>query len=78
MVLNAAWNAFSLRKELAGHASGEVTVVFGVYDMGSHTLGLIPSTGGSASRRGFFHPPAGIKQFRKLVLELCGAVLIPR
>jgi carbonic anhydrase len=73
--LNAAWNAFSLRRELIGHASADLSVVFAVYDMGSHRLGLVPSMPGTASRRGFFEPPAGVNEFQKLVVELCGAAL---
>ena len=76
--LNAAWNAFSLRQELAGYTSGDVKIVFGVYDLGSHTLGLLPSNGGSEVREGFFEPPADADRFRELVKELCGAVLATR
>ena len=71
--LNAAWNAFSLRKELIGHASGNVRVVFGVYDLGSHSLGSGAPGTGLASRRGFSEPPNDVQEFRELVLELCGA-----
>ena len=76
--VNAAWNAFSLRQELVGHTSGDVKVVFGVYDLGSHTLGLLPSAGGPGSRKGFFEPPADGDEFRQLVTELCGAALARR
>jgi carbonic anhydrase len=74
VALNAAWNAYSLREELIGHASG-VRVVFSVYDLGSHTLGLGPASGRSRRQRGFFEPPADADQFRTLTVELCRAVL---
>jgi carbonic anhydrase len=73
--LNAAWNAFSLREGLRGHTAGDIKVVFAVYDLGSHTLGLIPSVRHSASRKGFFEPPSNVDEFRELVRELCGAAL---
>jgi carbonic anhydrase len=72
--LNAAWNAFSLREGIRGHSAADIKVVFGVYDLGSHTLGL-PSAGHSISRKGFFEPPSNIDEFRELVRELCRAAL---
>jgi carbonic anhydrase len=76
--INAAWNAFSLREELMGHSHGDMKIVFGVYDLGSHRLGLMPSTDALPVRRGFFEAPSGGKEFRDLVLELCGAAKISR
>ena len=75
VAVNAAWNAFSLREELVGHAAGDVKVVFGVYDLGSHRLGLIPAAGARPIHDGFFEAPANAKQFRSLVVKLCRAAL---
>jgi carbonic anhydrase len=74
--INAAWNAFSLREEVAGHSHSDLKIVFGVYDLGSHRLGLMPSAGALPLRTGFFEPPTGVKQFRDLVMELCGAAAV--
>jgi carbonic anhydrase len=78
VALNAAWNAFTLREGLAGHAGVGVKVVFAVYDLGSHTLGLLPSSEVSNSRKGFFEPPANLDEFRALVRELCSGALRQR
>jgi carbonic anhydrase len=75
VALNAAWNAFTLREGLFGHTTAGLKVVFGVYDLGSHTLGLLPSGGASRARRGFFEPPANVDEFRELVRELCRGAL---
>jgi carbonic anhydrase len=76
--VNAAWNAFSLREELIGHAPRGMKVVFAVYDLGSHRLGLFPSNDALPERTGFFEPPSDADEFRNLVTELCGAVKLPR
>ena len=75
VAVNAAWNAFSLREEFAGQAPAGLKVVFAVYDLGSHRLGLIPSAGAAPLRAGFLDPPANARDFRALVLELSRAAL---
>jgi carbonic anhydrase len=78
VALNAAWNAFTLREGLAGHAGAGVKVVFAVYDLGSHTLGLLSSSKVPNSRKGFVEPPTNLDEFRALVRELCGDALRQR
>ncbi len=65
VAINAAWNAFSLREELIGHASEGVKVVFGIYDLGSHRLGLIPSAGAPPLRKGPNPRPGGLAGLRR-------------
>ena len=77
VAINAAWNAFSLREELIGHSSGNVKVVFGVYDLGSHRMGLIPTAGARPLRNGFQDAPPDVDAFRALVGDLCRAALAP-
>jgi carbonic anhydrase len=69
VAMNAAWNAYNLKTELAGHGSRHLKVVFGVYDLGSHSLGLGPSA------KGFIDPPSHAEEFRQLGLDLCAAAL---
>jgi carbonic anhydrase len=76
--INAAWNAFSLREELNGHSHCDMKVVFGVYDVASHRLGMMPSKDALPLRTGFFDAPSGGKEFRDLVLELCAASKVSR
>jgi len=77
VAVNAAWNAFSLREELVGHSAADVKVVFGVYDLGTHRLGLIPTAGARPLQTGFMEAPADVETFRGLVAELCRAALTP-
>jgi carbonic anhydrase len=77
VAINAAWNAFSLREELIGHSSGDVKVVFGVYDLGSHRMGLIPTAGAAPLRNGFLEAPPDVDAFRAMVAALCRAALAP-
>jgi carbonic anhydrase len=77
VAINAAWNAFSLREELVGHSSGDVKVVFGIYDLGSHRMGLIPTAGARPLRKGFQDAPPDVETFRALVADLCRAALAP-
>jgi carbonic anhydrase len=76
--INAAWNAFSLREELIGRLRCNMKIVFGVYDLRSHRLGLMPSTEALPLRKGFFETPSGVREFGDLVLELCGAAAVSR
>ena len=75
IALNSAWNAYCLQHELVGYAK-DVDVVFSVYDLGSHSLGLIPSPGRSRARNGFFTPPDDAPGFRELVTGLCARVSV--
>jgi carbonic anhydrase len=70
VALNAAWNAFNLRQEIAS-VGPRTKIVFGVYDLGSHGLGLVPESGVRRFRRGFFEPPKDADEFQKLGAELC-------
>jgi carbonic anhydrase len=78
VALNAAWTAFSLREELTGHPHRNLKIVFGVYDLDSHRLGLMPSMDALPMRRGFLEAPRGGNEFRELVSELCAAVNLSR
>jgi carbonic anhydrase len=71
VVVNAAWNAFSLTQELKD--SGDIVVEFGVYDLATHSLGALPSAITGVVRQGLFEPPRNAEEFRVLVRELCGS-----
>ena len=71
VVVNAAWNAFSLQQELQD--PGGIKVEFGVYDLQMHSLGRLPSALAGTQREGLFEPPANAEEFRTLVTEICGS-----
>lgn len=68
--VNAAIMASSLRSELASYGLDEVAPAFGVYDLGTHRVGVAAEAPGGGARTGLFAPPADAQGFRDLVDDL--------
>ncbi|HTD56748.1 MAG TPA: carbonic anhydrase [Silvibacterium sp.] len=72
VVLNAAWTAYSLRKEFHEEFP-ELGVVYGAYDLVTRQvrLPLSPATEATEEERGLFEPPEDVEGFRQLALRIC-------
>lgn len=66
VAVNAAIMASSLRSELASYGLDEVAPAFGVYDLGTHRVGVAADAPGGGQRAGLFAPPADAQGFRDL------------
>ncbi|MFU8841755.1 MAG: carbonic anhydrase [Nitriliruptoraceae bacterium] len=70
VAVNAAIMASSLRSELASYGLDEVVPAFGVYDLGTHRVGVSADVPGGGTRAGLFAPPADAQGFRDLADDL--------
>jgi len=77
VVLNAAWSAYCLQKELRD-SFPHIGVVFGTYDLVSHQVRLPLSPPGELTdaENDLFSPPADVEGFRQLAAQVCGGKLI--
>lgn len=76
VVINAAWNAFSLRQEMA-ESDHPMPVVFGVYDLVSRYVRL-PLASDPARDRGLHPAPVTNDEFWQLALRVASGEFIGR
>ena len=77
VTVNAAWNAYCLRREFLERSPG-LAVVYGAYDLVSRyvRLPLSPSAELTEEEKGLFAPPGNVDDFRVLAREVCDGKLV--